>query len=70
MMMSNEDGLQKITAIGTWWKKYPNKFALLTPVEEIIILEKKITSSKVDQIFLIKFKYYQKIPSYLGTVTM
>ena len=69
-MMSNEDGLQKITAIGTWWKKYCNKFALLTPVEEIIILEKKITSSKVDQIFLIKFKYYQQNSWCLERVTM
>ena len=42
-MISDEDGLQKITAIGTWEKKYPNKFALLTPVEENIILEKKTT---------------------------
>ena len=44
-MMSNEDGLQKITAIGTWGKKYPNNFALLTPVEENIILGKKVASS-------------------------
>ena len=40
-MISNEDGLQKITAIGTWGKKYVTNFALLTPVEENIIFEKK-----------------------------
>ena len=41
MMISNEDGLQKITAIGTWGKKYPNIFPFLTPVKENNILEKK-----------------------------
>ena len=41
-MISNEDDLQRITAIGTWGKKYPNNFALLTTVENFI-LEKKTT---------------------------
>ena len=48
-MISNEDGLQKITAIGTWGKKYLINFALLTPVKENIILGKKLRYSIVDQ---------------------
>ena len=45
MMVSNEVGLQKITVIGTWGKKYPNNFAFLISILENIISEKKNMSS-------------------------
>ena len=71
MMISNENGLQKITAIKIWEKKYPNIFALLNPCQRKYYFgKKKLRYSIVDQSSFSYFKFHQQNSWCLETLTM